>query len=218
MTRVGSPFEILGVDRDADEAAIVRAYRQRVKDVHPDHGGTVEEFKLVQTAYEEALASLESETGALEPDSDTEPQPQRQGTKVEFLNYQVLDDRGWDLDDDDLFEKAADADLDPSDYGQFLIQPHEYLLEGAENRGFSWPYACRGGACANCAVAVVSGEMEMPSSHVLSSEMVERGYRLSCISGPTTDAMQVVFNLKHLPELEELRLPAQRFDHAQATD
>ena len=213
-----SPFEVLGVDPDADEAAIVRAYRQRVKEVHPDHGGTTEEFQLVQTAYEEALAALDAETDALERESDDEAEPQRQGTRVEYLNYEVLDDHGWSLDDEALFEKAAGADLDPADYGQFLVQPHEYLLEAAENRGFSWPYACRGGACANCAVAVVTGEMEMPSSHVLSSEMVDRGYRLSCISGPTTDEMQVVFNLKHLPELEELRLPAQRFHHAQPTD
>jgi len=215
---VVSPFEVLGVDPDADEAAIVRAYRQRVKEVHPDHGGTTEEFQLVQTAYEEALAALDAETDALERESDDEAEPQRQGTRVEYLNYEVLDDHGWSLDDEALFEKAAGADLDPADYGQFLVQPHEYLLEAAENRGFSWPYACRGGACANCAVAVVTGEMEMPSSHVLSSEMVDRGYRLSCISGPTTDEMQVVFNLKHLPELEELRLPAQRFHHAQPTD
>jgi len=215
---VVSPFEVLGVDPDADEAAVVRAYRERVKEVHPDHGGTAEEFQLVQTAYEEALAALGGETDALEPERDEESGPQRQGTRVEYLNYEVLDDHGWSLDDEALFEKAADADLDPTDYGQFLVQPHEYLLEAAENRGFSWPYACRGGACANCAVAVVAGEMEMPSSHVLSSEMLDRGFRLSCISGPTTDEMQVVFNLKHLPELEELRLPAQRFDPAQATD
>ncbi|MFB6354176.1 MAG: ferredoxin, partial [Halobacteriales archaeon] len=26
---------------------------------------------------------------------------------VEYLNYEVLDDHGWSLEDDDLFEKAA---------------------------------------------------------------------------------------------------------------
>ncbi|MDY7081629.1 MAG: ferredoxin, partial [Halobacteria archaeon] len=30
---------------------------------------------------------------------------------VKYLNYEVLDDHGWSMDDDDLFEKAADADL-----------------------------------------------------------------------------------------------------------
>ncbi|MFB6193450.1 MAG: ferredoxin, partial [Halobaculum sp.] len=31
---------------------------------------------------------------------------------VEYLNYEVLDDHGWEMEDDDLFEKAADAGLD----------------------------------------------------------------------------------------------------------
>ncbi|MFW6449325.1 MAG: ferredoxin, partial [Halobacteriota archaeon] len=36
---------------------------------------------------------------------------------VEYLNYEVLEDLGWDIEDDDLFEKAADEDLDDEDYG-----------------------------------------------------------------------------------------------------
>ena len=31
---------------------------------------------------------------------------------VEYLNYETLDDQGWDLDDDDVFEKADGAGLD----------------------------------------------------------------------------------------------------------
>jgi hypothetical protein len=42
--------------------------------------------------------------------------------------------------------------------------------------------------------------------------MVERGIRLSCISAPTTDDMKIVYNIKHLPGLDELRLPADRFE------
>jgi len=207
---VESPFEILGVDPDADETEIVRAYRRRVKETHPDHGGSADAFQRVQTAYEALQNGHATDVPDAESGGEREPQPE--GTRVEFLNYDVLDDHGWDLDDDDLFEKAADAGLDPEDYGKILVQPHEHLLEAAENRGFSWPFACRGGACANCAVAVVEGEMEMPSNHVLSAEMVEDGFGLSCISGPISDEMKVVFNIKHLPGLDELRLPAQRFN------
>ena len=31
---------------------------------------------------------------------------------VEYLNYEVLDDHGWNMDDEDLFDEAADAGLD----------------------------------------------------------------------------------------------------------
>lgn len=44
---------ILGVSRDADPATIRQAYREHIKDVHPDtEGGDEEAFKRVTTAYE----------------------------------------------------------------------------------------------------------------------------------------------------------------------
>lgn len=44
---------VLGVDADATEAEIREAYRDRVKDVHPDRdGGSAEAFKRVQAAYD----------------------------------------------------------------------------------------------------------------------------------------------------------------------
>lgn len=43
---------VLGVDPDASEREIKRAYREKVKDVHPDSGGDEETFKQVTEAYE----------------------------------------------------------------------------------------------------------------------------------------------------------------------
>jgi hypothetical protein len=55
-TRSPSPaeaFEILGVGPDADQAQIKAAYREKVKEVHPDaDGGDEEQFKRVNRAYE----------------------------------------------------------------------------------------------------------------------------------------------------------------------
>ena len=46
-------YRILGLDTDADDAAVKRAYRQKVKEVHPDtDGGDEETFKKVNAAYE----------------------------------------------------------------------------------------------------------------------------------------------------------------------
>ncbi|WP_276258764.1 J domain-containing protein [Haloglomus litoreum] len=44
--------ELLDVPADADAETIRRAYRDRVKEVHPDRGGDPELFKRVQWAYE----------------------------------------------------------------------------------------------------------------------------------------------------------------------
>ena len=46
-------YRILGLDPGADESAVKSAYRERVKNVHPDtEGGDEQAFKRVNEAYE----------------------------------------------------------------------------------------------------------------------------------------------------------------------
>ncbi|MFC7175931.1 J domain-containing protein [Halosegnis marinus] len=45
-------YATLGLDPGADEASVREAYRERVKDTHPDRGGDEERFKEVTAAYE----------------------------------------------------------------------------------------------------------------------------------------------------------------------
>jgi len=236
------PFDVLGIAPGADEETMEQAYRERVKEAHPDHGGSPEEFKRVRAAYEDlrngavgpasgngdtATGDTDSAGDGADPYTRSRPRDRKgagssghagksatersQPSTIEYLDYEVLTDRGWGLDDDDLFERAADAGLGPSAYGQFLANPGESVLQAAENRGLSWPFACRGGACANCAVVVVEGDISMPVDHILPEDMLERGIRLTCRAVPATDELKVVFNVGHLPELEEFRLPPQPF-------
>ena len=225
-----SPFEVLGVESDATDEAVEQAYRRRVLEAHPDHGGSVHEFQQVRAAYETVVsadgevADLPDEDAAdpaddettASPDDEAEAAPE--GTHVEYLDYEALADEGWQLTDDDLFEKAAEAGFDAADYGAFVAPPDDSLLEAAEEHGLTWPYACRGGACSNCAVALVDGEMPMPNDHILPERWLDRGIRLSCLSAPTSDTAKVVCNVKHLPGLDDLRLPLSRFDKARLDD
>jgi curved DNA-binding protein CbpA len=222
---VSSPFEILRITPDADDEEVERAYRDRIVETHPDQGGSREQLQLVRDAYDELSADgadarqiQREEVAKSEEDNEgDESDTQQDLTTVEYLNYAVLDDYGWVIDDDHLFDKAADADLAAEDYGRFVVEPDESLLEAAENRGYAWPFACRGGACANCAVAVTEGELEMSIDHVLPEEMVEHDIRLSCIGQPTTESLKVVYNVKQLPDLAELKLPADRFEKARSS-
>ena len=223
---MASPFEILGVDPDADETEIVDAYRERVKETHPDQGGSAEAFQAVKDAYEriedgyEPGDDVEVETpgdGTPEGDEAVETEAEPEGLKVEYLNYEAISRRTWELNDEDLFEKAADGGLEPEEYGVFYVRDNESLLEAAEREGHAWPFACRGGACTNCAVAVVEGEMPSPASHILPKELHDRGIRLSCIVAPETDA-KIVYNVKNLPAVQDLLLPASQFDASSSTD
>jgi curved DNA-binding protein CbpA len=206
---VSSPFEVLDVDRDADPREIHRAYRRRVKETHPDQGGSASEFQRVREAYEELSSGRrELRAGDVDEESDAaEESHDVEGTPVEYLDYEVVAERGWSIDDPELFEKAEAAGLTEEHRGRLVNETDTSLLEAAEDRGCAWPYSCRGGACANCAVAVVEGELSMPVNHVLPEEMVDRGIRLSCVGEPTTEELKVVHNLKEMPDLEELLLP-----------
>jgi 2Fe-2S type ferredoxin len=122
---------------------------------------------------------------------------------VEYLNYEVVDDQGWDLYADDLFEKAADAGLDEEDYGELEVNEGEYILESAEAQGYDWPFSCRAGACANCAAIVQKGEIDMDMQQILSDEEVEeKNVRLTCIGSPAEDTVKIIYNAKHLDYLQ----------------
>ncbi|WP_435195963.1 ferredoxin Fer [Natronomonas sp. EA1] len=218
-----SPFDVLDIDPEASESEIKETYRARVKEAHPDQGGSIREFLAIKQAYERIQAGYDADDHAAameaEPESvEFEEEADVEGTRVEFLDYQAMTDHGWELTDDDLFEKAADAELAPGSYGHLLVDENDTLLEAAEEDGNVWPFACRGGACTNCAVAVVEGEMPMPASHILPPSMTDRDIRLSCLAAPTSEEAKIVYNVKHLPGLDDLRLPASRFIQAELDD
>ena len=45
------PYKTLGLDRNASQDDIRRAYKKRAAKAHPDHGGDAEEFKRLAAAY-----------------------------------------------------------------------------------------------------------------------------------------------------------------------
>jgi hypothetical protein len=48
---VDGAYAVLGLPQNATQAQVRAAYREKVKEVHPDHGGSPDEFKQVRDAY-----------------------------------------------------------------------------------------------------------------------------------------------------------------------
>ena len=55
---MNDPYDILGVSRDADDAAVRAAFRRLAKESHPDSGGDTEAFVLCQKAQDLLLDPL----------------------------------------------------------------------------------------------------------------------------------------------------------------
>ena len=150
------------------------------------------------------LGSVTERTVRFSPVPVVSVKPKSVGTTVEFLDYEVIEDQGWSLEDDDLFEKAAEADLATEAYGTMAVEKGEYILEAAESEGYDWPFYCRGGGCINCAAVLVAGEVEMEVNRSLSDEERDAmNLRLTCVATPTTDEVQLVYNAKQLDQLRD---------------
>jgi len=126
------------------------------------------------------------------------------GATVEYLNYEVLQRFGWSIDDEDLFEKAAVADLPAVDHGTFEAGENRYLLDAAEDAGHDWPFECRAASCANCSAILCEGDVEMDMDLILTEEEVEeRDIVLTCQSLVKSDEAKIVYNAKHLDYLQD---------------
>ena len=121
---------------------------------------------------------------------------------VEYLNYEILDDYGWSIDDDNLFEKAREANLTAEDHGRVNVEYDEFVLDAAEDHGLQWPYSCRTASCANCAAIVTEGELDMDLQMILSDEEVkEKNVRLTCVATPGSEKVRIIYNAKHIDYL-----------------
>jgi ferredoxin len=135
-------------------------------------------------------------------DDDAEDEEDLPPARLEYLNYRAVVENGWDVEDDDLFEKAARMNLSDRDHGRIEIDRDETLLRSAEANDLKWASQCRSGTCNVCTGVLKEGEAEMDMNLALSDEDVEeRGMRLTCVCHPETDSLKVIFNAA--PEVEE---------------
>jgi len=68
------------------------------------------------------------------------------------------------------------------------LSPDETILQGAMSAGVHINASCGGsGTCGKCKVKIVRGETTLPPMPQLQKWEIEQGYRLACMTKPTTD-------------------------------
>jgi hypothetical protein len=80
---VRDAYAELGLTPGADVDAVRRAYRERVKDAHPDHGGSERAFRRVRDAYATASTHATEGDAGVEGDERSGASPTGPGTSVD---------------------------------------------------------------------------------------------------------------------------------------
>ncbi len=69
------------------------------------------------------------------------------------------------------------------------------ILDSALKQGAHLPFACKGGVCCTCKTKLISGKVEMAVNYGLEPDEIENGYILSCQAYPTSESVEVNFDL-----------------------
>ena len=69
--------------------------------------------------------------------------------------------------------------------GEYILRNFESKDQNGQIIGDRLPFSCRNGCCSECAVRIISGEMDQTACIGLSQEMREKGYGLLCVSKAT---------------------------------
>lgn len=207
---MSNPYSLLGVSSSATEKEVHEAYRKKVKEVHPDLGGSTEDFKKVRGAYESIIDDNVSEFTIDSKDKNHyQPKsPSIRWSTIHYLNYDVIMENNWNIDS--AFKKAKNSSLSNRDFGSFTMSTDNLILDAAEENGLEWPYSCRGGACANCSIKLIEGRATTAGYYILSDKHLDDGLRLSCVAKPLTKNLKIIYNVKNMEKVRDMLLPTRR--------
>lgn len=124
--------------------------------------------------------------------------------EVEYLSYGTVEERGWNLHDEDTFEKTAEAELTREEYGSMEVSDAESILDAAEREGLGWSMKCLKGRCGRCAAVVVDGDVEMDAGQefLAQDEVETKNMCVACVSRPETD-LKLVYGVRRLENLAD---------------
>ncbi len=69
------------------------------------------------------------------------------------------------------------------------------VLDALRREGYDPPYSCESGVCSTCKARVTRGAVQMRASMALSESEIDRGYALTCQALPTTESVEVTYEV-----------------------
>ena len=86
------------------------------------------------------------------------------------------------------------ATLDGKTY-EVAVPEGKHILFALLDEKVDAPYSCTSGACSTCMAKVKSGAVKMDACYALDDSEVEEGFVLACQSHPTTDVVELTFDV-----------------------
>lgn len=78
---------------------------------------------------------------------------------------------------------------------EIAVPPNKTILDVLLAQKYDPPYSCTSGACSSCMAKVIKGSVRMETCFALDEEEVEEGYILTCQSHPTTDEVEITYEV-----------------------
>ncbi|MFN8428758.1 MAG: ferredoxin--NADP reductase [Spirosomataceae bacterium] len=72
---------------------------------------------------------------------------------------------------------------------EFVVEPHQTILEAALDLDIELPYSCQAGMCTACLGKCTSGKIKMDEEEGLTEKEISQGYVLTCVSHPMTEGV-----------------------------
>ena len=92
----------------------------------------------------------------------------------------------------DLLSKVK-VSLDGEDVE--LIVKDETILQTLIDEGYDPPFSCTSGVCTTCMAKLNKGSVEMDENYGLTEEEVKEGYILTCQSRPTSQEVELTYEV-----------------------
>ncbi len=69
------------------------------------------------------------------------------------------------------------------------------ILQTLIDEGYDPPFSCTSGVCTTCMAKLTKGKVEMEVNYGLDEDEVEKGFILTCQSHPTTDEVELTYDI-----------------------